>query len=57
MGPVLLRALRAQEMSLAGSVRMVLAVLTVIGVFLCDLAPWSPSLRAFARAGGRAASP
>ena len=45
MGPVLLRALRAQEMSLAGSVRMVLAVLTVIGVFLCDLAPWSPLLR------------
>jgi len=57
MGPILLRALRAQDMPRAGSVRMFLAVLTVIGVFLGDLAPWSPSLRACARAGGRAASP
>ena len=38
MGPVLLRALRSQDMYLAGSFLMFLAVLTVIGVFLSDLA-------------------
>src|SRR5262245_38759565 len=37
-GPMLLRALRTQDMYLAGSFLMLLAVLTVIGVFLSDLA-------------------
>jgi peptide/nickel transport system permease protein len=37
-GPILLRALRAQDMYLAGSFLMMLAVLTVIGVFFSDLA-------------------
>jgi peptide/nickel transport system permease protein len=37
-GPILLRALRAQDMYLAGSFLMLLALLTVIGVFLSDLA-------------------
>jgi peptide/nickel transport system permease protein len=38
MGPILLRALRSQDMYLAGSFLMFLAVLTVIGVFLSDIA-------------------
>jgi peptide/nickel transport system permease protein len=37
-GPILLDALRSQDMYLAGSFLMFLAVLTVIGVFLSDLA-------------------
>ncbi len=37
-GPMLLRALRTQDMYLAGSFLMLLAFLTVIGVFLSDLA-------------------
>jgi peptide/nickel transport system permease protein len=37
-GPMLLRALRTQDMYLAGSFLMFLALLTVIGVFLSDLA-------------------
>jgi peptide/nickel transport system permease protein len=37
-GPLLLEALRAQDMYLAGSMLMFLALLTVIGVFLSDLA-------------------
>jgi peptide/nickel transport system permease protein len=37
-GPMLLRALRTQDMYLAGSFLMLLAVLTVIGVLLSDLA-------------------
>jgi peptide/nickel transport system permease protein len=37
-GPMLLRALRTQDMYLAGSFLMVLALLTVVGVFLSDLA-------------------
>ncbi len=37
-GPILLRALRSQDMYLAGSFLMLLATLTVIGVFLSDLA-------------------
>lgn len=37
-GPMLLQALRSQDMYLAGSFLMFLAVLTVIGVFLSDLA-------------------
>jgi peptide/nickel transport system permease protein len=37
-GPMLLRALRTQDMYLAGSFLMVLAFLTVVGVFLSDVA-------------------
>ena len=37
-GPMLLEALRSQDMYLAGSFLMFMAVLTVIGVFLSDLA-------------------
>ena len=37
-GPMLLDALRSQDMFLAGSLLMFLALLTVIGVFISDLA-------------------
>jgi peptide/nickel transport system permease protein len=37
-GPMLLRALQTQDMYLAGSFLMMLALLTVIGVLLSDLA-------------------
>jgi peptide/nickel transport system permease protein len=37
-GPMLLEALRSQDMYLAGSFLMFLASLTVIGVFISDLA-------------------
>ena len=37
-GPMLLDALRSQDMFLAGSFLMFMAFLTVIGVFLSDLA-------------------
>ena len=37
-GPMLLRALQSQDMYLAGSFLMFLAVLTVIGTLLSDLA-------------------
>jgi peptide/nickel transport system permease protein len=37
-GPMLLDALRSQDMYLAGSFLMFLALLTVIGMFLSDLA-------------------
>lgn len=37
-GPILLRALRTQDMYLAGSFLMLLAVLTVIGILVSDLA-------------------
>jgi peptide/nickel transport system permease protein len=37
-GPMLLEALRSQDMYLAGSFLMFMATLTVIGVFLSDLA-------------------
>jgi len=37
-GPMLLDALRSQDMYLAGSFLMFLAVLTVVGVLLSDLA-------------------
>ena len=37
-GPILVRALQSQDMYLAGSFLMFLALLTVIGVFLSDLA-------------------
>jgi peptide/nickel transport system permease protein len=51
-GPMLLRALRTQDMYLAGSFLMVLAVLTVVGVFLSDvaLAALDPRIR---QGGGR----
>jgi peptide/nickel transport system permease protein len=37
-GPILLQALRSQDMYLAGSFLMFMALLTVIGIFLSDLA-------------------
>ena len=37
-GPMLLDALRSQDMYLAGSFLMFMAALTVVGVFLSDLA-------------------
>ena len=37
-GPMLLDALRSQDMYLAGSFLMFLAMLTIIGVLLSDLA-------------------
>ena len=37
-GPMLLRALQSQDMYLAGSFLMVLALLTVIGTLVSDLA-------------------
>jgi peptide/nickel transport system permease protein len=37
-GPMLLRALRSQDMYLAGSFLMLLALLSVVGVLLSDLA-------------------
>lgn len=37
-GPILLRALRAQDMYLAGSFLMILALLTVVGVLISDIA-------------------
>jgi peptide/nickel transport system permease protein len=37
-GPILLQALRSQDMYLAGSFLMFMAVLTVIGIFVSDLA-------------------
>ena len=37
-GPLLIRALKSQDMYLAGSFLMFLAVLTVIGVLISDLA-------------------
>jgi peptide/nickel transport system permease protein len=37
-GPMLLQALRTQDMYLAGSFLMLLALLTVVGVLLSDLA-------------------
>jgi peptide/nickel transport system permease protein len=37
-GPLLLRALLSQDMYLAGSIVMMLAVLTVLGTLLSDLA-------------------
>ena len=37
IGPVLLRALVAQDMFLAGAIILLLGILTVIGTFLSDL--------------------
>ena len=37
VGPLLLRALVAQDMFLAGAIVLLLGVLTVIGTFLSDL--------------------
>ena len=52
-GPMLLDALRSQDMYLAGSFLMFLAMLTVIGVFLSDLAlaALDPRIRLGARSG------
>ena len=36
-GPMLLDALRSQDMYLAGSFLMFLALLTVVGIFISDL--------------------
>lgn len=46
-GPVLLAALQSQDMYLAGSFLMFLAVLTVVGMFLSDvfLAVLDPRIR------------
>jgi peptide/nickel transport system permease protein len=51
-GPMLLRALRTQDMYLAGSFLMLLAVLTVVGVLISDvaLAALDPRIR---QEGGR----
>jgi peptide/nickel transport system permease protein len=37
MGPILLGAVRSQDMYLAGSILMILSALTVIGTFLSDI--------------------
>ena len=37
-GPVLLKALQAQDMYLAGAIVMVQAVLVVVGILLSDIA-------------------
>ncbi len=52
-GPMLLQALRSQDMYLAGSFLMFLAVLTVVGVFVSDLAlaALDPRIRLGAGAG------
>ena len=46
-GPLLLRAVRAQDMFLAGSIVMILSVLTVLGTLLSDilLAALDPRIR------------
>ena len=52
-GPMLLDALRSQDMYLAGSFLMFLAALTVVGVFLSDLALAALDPRIRFEAGGR----
>jgi peptide/nickel transport system permease protein len=52
-GPMLLEALRSQDMFLAGSFLMFMAFLTVIGVFLSDLALAALDPRIRLHAGGR----
>ncbi|MEE8443804.1 MAG: ABC transporter permease [Alphaproteobacteria bacterium] len=52
-GPMLLDALRSQDMYLAGSFLMFLAALTVVGVFLSDLALAVLDPRIRFEAGGR----
>ena len=54
-GPDAARALQSQDMYLAGSFLMFLAVLTVIGVFVSDLllAVLDPRIRLSRRGGGR----
>jgi peptide/nickel transport system permease protein len=37
IGPLLLRALLAQDMFMAGSILLILTVLTLIGTFLSDV--------------------
>jgi peptide/nickel transport system permease protein len=53
-GPILLEALRSQDMYLAGSFLMFMAVLTVIGIFISDLAlaMLDPRIR-FGAGGGK----
>jgi peptide/nickel transport system permease protein len=53
-GPILLQALRSQDMYLAGSFLMFMALLTVIGIFLSDLAlaALDPRIR-FGAGGGK----
>jgi peptide/nickel transport system permease protein len=53
-GPILLAALRSQDMYLAGSFLMFMAVLTVIGIFISDLAlaMLDPRIR-FGAGGGK----
>jgi peptide/nickel transport system permease protein len=53
-GPILLQALRSQDMYLAGSFLMFMALLTVIGIFLSDLAlaMLDPRIR-FGAGGGK----
>jgi peptide/nickel transport system permease protein len=53
-GPILLQALRSQDMYLAGSFLMFMAVLTVVGIFVSDLAlaMLDPRIR-FGAGGGR----
>ena len=53
-GPILLDALRSQDMYLAGSFLMFMAVLTVVGIFISDiaLALLDPRIR-FGAGGGR----
>jgi peptide/nickel transport system permease protein len=52
-GPILLKALQSQDMYLAGSFLMFLAVLTVVGMFLSDLllAALDPRIRLTGTAG------
>jgi peptide/nickel transport system permease protein len=52
-GPMLLGALQSQDMYLAGSFLMFLAVLTVIGMFLSDLllAVLDPRIRLVGKTG------
>ena len=54
-GPMLLEALHSQDMYLAGSFLMFLAFLTVIGVFISDLAlaVLDPRIRLQAEASAR----
>ena len=37
MGPVLLRSLQSQDMFLAGTIVLLIGVMTVIGTFISDL--------------------
>src|SRR5919205_256277 len=58
-GPMLLEALRSQDMYLAGSFLMFLAFLTVVGVFISDLAlaALDPRIRLYGGGARRAGRP